>query len=483
LGSKRNLPIYKIISKESINKISNASFDILENVGVRVPNDRVWGYLADFGAEVNKDYSVVKMSPDVISKALKMAGKKHILYGREKENTAEFGYDMFNFNSSSGQYKSLNHQQVKRFDPKISDLRKAIKIGDYLENIDIVGAMVVPTDLHPKLRDVYTFLELIDGTTKPFTGWIFSGRSARAILEMLKIVAGSSENLKKYPPYEAFIEPISPLSFRPEGLDILIEFAKENLPVSFGPMVQAGMTGPINLAGTITQENAEILACIVIAQAINPGLAVTYGGIPHIMDMRTSMISFGSPEQGLMAAAITQLARSYGLPVYNNTAMTDSKLLDEQSGIERAATLMMGVLSGGDILGHLGIIGADNAASTIQLIIDNEMAGYVKRIMRSFEINENTISLDDIKEVGIGGNYIKMEKTLTDFKKEVWYPEIFDRFVWDTWESMGKKSTSDIAMEVEEEIIKTHKQCFLEEEVRQECEGVIISLEKELNLN
>lgn len=482
MGSKRNLPIYKIISEESINKISNASYDILENIGVKVTNDRVWRYLQEFGAEVNKENSVIKMPPDIISKALKLAGKKHILYGRKRENTAEFGYDMFNFNGSSGQYKLLDNQQVKRIDPKISDLRKAIKIGDYLENIDIVGAMVVPTDIHPKLRDIYTFFELMNGTTKPFTGWIFSGRSARAIIEMLKIVAGSSKNLKKYPPYEAFIEPISPLSFRPEGIDILIEFAKEDLPVSFGPMVQVGMTGPINLAGTITQENAEILACIVMAQALNPGLAVTYGGIPHIMDMKTSMISFGSPEQGLMAAAITQLARNYGLPVYNNTAMTDSKLPDEQSGIERAATLMMGVLSGGDILGHLGIVGADYAASTVQLIIDNEMVSYVKRIMESFEINENTISLNDIKEVGIDGNYMKIEKTLTDFKKEIWYPKIFDRFVWDTWEARGKKSISDVAMEVEEEIIKSHKQCFLEEDMKRACEGVIISLAKELNL-
>lgn len=131
---------------------------------------------------------------------------------------------MFNFNSSSGQYKLVNQQQLKRVDPKMDDLRKAIKIGDYLKNIDIVGAMVVPSDIHPKLKDVYTFLELINGTTKPFTGWIFSGRSAKAIIEMLKIVSGSSESLRKNPPYEAFIEPISPLSFGSEGIDILVEF-------------------------------------------------------------------------------------------------------------------------------------------------------------------------------------------------------------------------------------------------------------------
>lgn len=482
MGSKRNLPIYKIISEESIEKISTASFDILENVGVKVPNPRVWECLQEFGARVDDGNSVVKMPPAVIDKALKLAGKKHILYGRDKKNTAEFGYDMFNFNSSSGQYNLLDSKDVKRINPTIEDLKKSIIIGDYLENIDIVGAMVVPSEIHPELKDVITFFELLNGTTKPITGWIFNGRSSKAIIEMMKIVAGSSENLMKYPLYEAFIEPISPLSFRPEGIDILIEFAKENLPVSFGPMVQAGMSGPINLAGTITQENAEILACIVISQALSPGLPVTYGGIPHIMDMKTSMISFGSPEQGLMAAAITQLARSYGLPVYNNTGMTDSKLQDAQSGLERGMSLMMGVLSGGDILGHMGIVGADNAASFEQLIIDNEMIGYLKRMMKSFEVNEGTISLDDIKDVGIGGNYMKVDKTLTEFKKEIWYPTIFDRFVWDSWESMGKKSTKDVAIELEVEIVKNHKQYFLEEDIKSACEDVIFSLKKELNV-
>lgn len=482
MGSKRSLPIYKIISEEAINKISMASFDILENVGVKVPNQKVWACLEEFGAKIDKENSIIKMPPAVIDKAIALAGKKHILYGRNKENTAEFGYNMFNFNSSSGQYNFLDNKELKRVNPTVKDLKKSIKIGDYLENIDVVGAMVVPSEVHPKLQDVLTFFELLNGTTKPITGWIFNGKSARAIIEMMKIVAGSSENLKKYPIYEAFIEPISPLSFRPEGIDILIEFTKESLPVSFGPMVQAGMTGPINLAGTITQENAEILACIVISQALKPGLPITYGGIPHIMDMKTSMISFGSPEQGLMAAAITQLARSYGFPVYNNTGMSDSKLPDAQSGLERGMTLMMGVLSGGDILGHMGIIGADNAASLTQLIIDNEMIGYLKRIMNSFEINENTISLDDIKEVGIGGNYLKLEKTLTDFKKEVWYPALFDRFIWDSWALMGKKSTNDLAMDLEEKIIRNHEQYFLDEDVRLACEDVVFSMKKELNL-
>ena len=102
MGTKRVLPIYKILQEQAIIKISNASFDILENIGVRIPNKRVWNKLREFGASVNEDNSVVKIIPEVTGKAIELAGKKHILYGRVKENTAEFGYDMFNFNSSSG---------------------------------------------------------------------------------------------------------------------------------------------------------------------------------------------------------------------------------------------------------------------------------------------------------------------------------------------------------------------------------------------
>lgn len=475
--------MYKILSEESINKISNASFDILENIGVKVPNNRIWKQLKEFGAIVNENTEIVKIPPEITKKAVELSGKRHILYGRNKNNTAEFGYDMFNFNGSVGQYQLIDQLNVKRIDPTLADLRKAIKIGDALKHINVVGAMVLPLDIHPDLRDVYTFFELLNGTNRPFMGLIFSGISAKTIIEMMKVVCGSSKNLKDFPPYEAFVEPISPLTFRSEGIDILIEFANAEMPICFGPMVQTGISGPVFLAGTLAQENAEVLSGIVISQAIRPGLSVTYGGIPHVMDMKASMISFASPEQGLMAAAITQIAKSYGFPVYNNTGMCDSKVPDAQSGMEKAATIMLGALAGGDIFGHLGISGADNGANTIQLIIDDEMAGYITRVMNSFEVTDETVSLDVIKEVGIGGNFLTHDHTLSNYKKDVWYPELLDRLVWDTWESEGKKTIVDRALEKQVNILTNHEQDFLNQDTQKECMSLIKGLEKELRIN
>lgn len=479
MDRKYKLPRYKVLSEKSINKISNASFDILEDIGVKVPNSRIWQQLKDFGAVVNEATGVVKFSAEITKKAIELSNKKHILYGRDKKNTAEFGYDMFNFNGSVGQYQIIDNRNINRRNPLLEDLKKAIKIGDALEYINIVGAMVLPSDIRCDLVDVYSFFELLNGTTRPFMGLIFNGRSAKIIIEMMKVVWSSSKNLKEYPPYAAFIEPISPLTFRPEGIDILIEFANEDLPVCIGPMVQTGTTGPVSLAGTIALENAEVLSGMILSQAIKPGLPVIYGGIPHIMDMKTSMISFGSPEQGLIAAAITQLAKNYGFPVYTNTGLCDSKIPDAQSGIEKSMTIMLGALAGGDIFGHLGISGADNGADLIQLIIDNEMAGYVTRVMNSFEATEETILLDVIREVGIGGNFLTHDSTLSNYKKDIWYPELFDRFVWDTWENNGKKSIIDRAFEIEIDILEHHEQDFLEPDVQKECLSLIKCLEEE----
>lgn len=478
MSDKYKVPRYKILNRKDIDRISSVSFQILENIGFRIPNIDVRNRLNEFGAITDHNSPIVKFPEKVILKAIDSAGKKHILYGRDKNNKAEFGYNKFNFNGSGGQYQLIDQKSLKRFDPTMSDLRKAIKIGDALENINVVGALVTPSDVHPKMKDIYAFYELLNGTTKPFTSWVYNGKSAKVIIELMKVVSSSSSNLKKYPPYETFVEPISPLSFAPDSLDIITEFANNDLPIGFSPMVQAGSTGPIFLAGTLAQENAEVLAGIIITQAFKPGLPVTYGGIPHVMDMKAGMISFGSPEQGLMAAAVTQLAKSYGFPVYNNTGMTDSKIPDAQSGIEKAGSILLGALAGGDIFGHLGISGADNGANITQLIIDDEMAGYVRRLMRSFTVNDETLSYKTIQEVGIGGNFLKHEQTLANFRKDIWYPTILDRRVWDSWANDGEKNIIDRAFEKEKSILEKHEQKFLDEDINKECLKIIKSFKE-----
>jgi len=457
MGFKYNIPEYKILSDQELQVIHGTSLDILKNIGVKITNKEILERLDGAGACIDKKSQAVKLPGQLVLDSIERSGKKHILYGRDRNKKAEFGYDMFNFNGSSGQYQIVDQKTLKRRNPTVDDLKKAIAIGDSMDNINMVGAMVVPSDVPFEISDIIPFYHLLTLTDKPFTGWVFSGSSAKIIIEMMEIMAGGREELKSYPFYEVFIEPVSPLTFRDESLEILLEFAEKGLPVGFSPMVQVGATGPCSIAGTLALENAEILSGITIAQLINPGLPVSYGGIPHIFDMKAQMISFGSPEQAVMAAAMTQIGRHYGFPVYNNTGMSDSKCIDAQYGIEASSTLAYGTLARGDIFGHLGICGADNAANLTQLIIDNELAGSFIKILSGFDISEAEGAYKEIVREGAGGNFLGNEMTLKNFRKIIWYPDLFDRAPWDTWEKNGAKSTVFLAMEKEKELLKRYK--------------------------
>lgn len=291
---------------------------------------------------------------------------------------------------------------------------------------------------------------------------------------------GGAEAHRRYPMIAGFIEPISPLRFAETGLEILVTCARYGLPLCFAPMVQAAATGPATLAGTLALENAEVLAGIVIAQLLGPGCPVCYGGIPHIIDLRTMQISFGSPEQGLMAVAMAQMAQHYGLPSYINVGIGDSKLVDVQSGLERGMTLLMGALAGADTFGHMGIVGADQAASLEQLIVDNEMAAYVKRILRGFVVNEETLALEVIKRIGIGGNFLADEHTVAHFRQELWFPESFDRRSWEAWWANGAKSMVDWARERKEWILTHHRPEPLDPHLAREIDKIVAKATKEL---
>ncbi len=474
------IPRYGVLSHDEIQRIHQATVQVLSEVGVRVYHDEVLERLVDFGARVDKDNQSVKIDEGLLTDSLEKAGKSYILYGRDGSCIAPIGHGGFVAMSSPGQYSWVDTIQKTRRPPTSEDTRKAILVGDALEHIDIVGAMTQPVDIPSPIRDIWLTAELIKGTKKPTRCWITNGQTAPYILEIYKVVAGGESELRARPQIEAFIEPISPLQMPTHGMEILLEFTRLGLPISYGPMVQAGATGPVTLAGTLVQENAETLAAIVITQVLRPGTPVMYGGIPHVVDMRTTSISFGSPEQGLMAVAMVQIAKSYGLPVYINIGLTDSNLVDAQSGLEKGMTLLVGALAGGDLIGHLGISGADQGASLSQLVVDNEMVTYTKRILRGFDVEDATLAVDVIKEVGHDGQYLAHPHTVSHFREEFWIPTMWNRSSWEPWLQEGSKSMAERAAEKVQEILETHEPEPTDEALVREIDSIVEAAKRHL---
>jgi len=239
-------------------------------------------------------------------------------------------------------------------------------------------------------------------------------------------------------------------------------------------MAMTSATAPATLAGTLAQENAEILAGIVVTQLLAPGTAITYGGIPHIMDPATSICSFGSPEQGLMALAMAQIAHFYGFPVYINVGLTDAKVPDAQAGMEKASTMLLGVLAGADTFGHCGICGTDHAGSLLWLALDNELMNYIKRIARGFEVNTETLATSVIKSVGPAGNFLAETHTVEHFRQELWLSgQLWTRQSYDGWQARGAASFADRLAEHVNSILTTHTPQPLDEALSQEIDRIV----------
>ena len=470
-----------ILSDAEIQTLHDASLAILRKTGIMIHHDEILKLVAEAGAGVDKDSKIARLPEQLVMDCIAGAKKQYILYGCDLRCIARFGYGDFVLMSSPGQYGWIDSRTGRLRSATIKDARDAICLGDALPNINIVGSMAQPEEVSEAYRDVFLTAELVKGTCKPTRTWVFNRRTACYVLEIYRAIAGGDAALREHPMTEAFLDPISPLRLPRDGLDVMIEFVKAGQPVSIGPMAMASGTAPATLAGTLAQENAEILAAVVVSQLLGPGTPVTYGGIPHIMDPATGICSFGSPEQMLMATACVQMGCFYGFPVYINVGLTDAKVPDVQAGIEKGSSMMLGALAGADTFGHAGICGTDHGASLAWLVIDDELMAYVKRVVRGFEVNKDTVAAELIDNVGPTGSYLAEEHTVKHFRNELWLPgQIWTRAAWDVWEKQGRSSMGERALDKAQSIIAAHKIEPVDEALVKEIDRIVESAKKQL---
>jgi trimethylamine--corrinoid protein Co-methyltransferase len=468
-----------VLCPEGVARIDEAARAILSRTGVLLPHEQALGLFARAGASVDHAGRRVRIPSKLIDDCLAAAGKTFTIYGRDRSKTAAFGVGARNYNSVAGEAHWVDRDGTRRF-ATLADVIEAAKLGEVLPRINFVGAMADPHEIDASYRCVEIAAALLRTTTKPFMFWWHDRASARFVIELLAAVAGSTEELARFPLTYPFLEPISPLRFPANGVDLLFETAKVPLPVPIGPMAQSGISAPVTLAGTLAQETAEILAGVCLTQLIRPGTPVCFGGIPHAFDMRTTQLIFSGPEQGLMAVAMTEMGKHYGLPVYINVGLTDSKCVDAQAGLEAAATLLMGVLAGADIFGHMGIAGVDQATSLEMLVFQHEVIEYVERMARSFEIDDEHLALDLIDAVGPGGVFIDREHTAAHFRREIWMPMLLDRDYWQGWEQAGRPDTLAKVRCRLDELLASYEQDPLDGEVARDVERVLADARRHL---
>jgi len=259
-----------------------------------------------------------------------------------------------------------------------------------------------------------------------------------------------------------------PLRWTHLALDVFRKSAGQKIPVTINGEPMAGVTGPVTLAGNIAVGNAEILAGIVVNQVLEPGRPVIYNlGLAHLFDMKHATAITGGPENGLLAEASAALGRYYRLPS-SSWVSTESLFEDQQAALEKMFGFLTHVSSGVNLLWGMGQLESEMTISLGQLVVDNEIVDFVRRYRRGFQVDDESINLQTIREVGIGGSFLEHEHTLKHFRDEIYHPQILNRSA----RTDQSQPVIEVAREKAEELLKQESASQLPAEISAELRRI-----------
>jgi trimethylamine--corrinoid protein Co-methyltransferase len=342
----------------------------------------------------------------------------------------------------------------------LKDVADMARVVDALDNIHFYLIPIYPTDLPEESVEITKYYTALANTTKHVQAGAYTLQGIRDVIEMCEHLMGGAAPLRERP-IVSFITSwmVSPLRFATDVTTLLIEICRQRMPVVLSSAPMAGSTAPITLAGMLAQLNAEQLAGLTLTQLVQPGCPVLIGPIPATADLRSGKYLGGSVELGLCNAAISQMAHFYQVPIYNSAGMTESKLPDIQAGVEKAQSVIQVALAGANFIHHAaGMLEDMSTIAYEQFVIDNEILGMAMRAVRGIEVNDDSLALDVIDQVGPGGHYLKVKHTVQHLRTEHYYPTvIFDRQGRELWEQAGASDAWTRAKEAARRILKEHE--------------------------
>jgi len=471
------------IPRSDIEAIHRATMTVLREVGVKFPEKLAFKKLETVGAEIDYQRQIARFPEEVIKKALGQAPQQFTMYARRKEQDIRVGQGKTYFKTSSIGIAVQDFETGKRRGSTKEDVVKTARLVDALPNIHVLDPMVSPGEVPTKLFDYYRLQLSLENSSKhictlpgPATGT----KEAGDVIEIASCVVGGKDELTKRPIISLIQEATSPLQYEPLGLQAMMEFAKYNIPISISTLPAGGATAPMTLAGELVVANAEILSGITLVQAVRPGCPVFCASFASVMDPRSGVFLLGCMERPLMHAYLVNLARYYKIPSMVGGLNTDATIPGSQSTFEKTATTLPLTLAGADIIHGAGCINSALTYSFEQLVMDDEIAGAISKITNGLEVNEETLALDAIKKIGIGGHFLAEKHTLAHFQ-EVWRPTLYRRDSKSedfTREATLDRDLAKSAKEKARKILETHQPAPLDEDVRRKMRKIVADAEK-----
>jgi trimethylamine---corrinoid protein Co-methyltransferase len=414
------------LSKKEMMQIHQAALQILNKTGLRIDCHDYYGPLEDRGAKVDRNTGIVRFPGDLVEEIIEQI-KKEIADGYIQNilNGVVSGRCEPPFKGKVGgacvEFLDLENQAVR--EPTHQDLIDSLRLAEALPEVGIVGNPVVclfddqGKRVDPKMQRIVTAATVAKYTTKCGSTEVWNEKELELLIEIGIIVKGSKEEYLQQPCFITAKETIAPLVFPEEDGRILLMLARHGLPCTIVPMPLNGMSSPVSIVANVAITIAEVLGVMTALKVIEPDARFAAGVISGVLDMATTFARFAVPEailQDLIAARIFN--ELYGQDFGVGTGYIDAPVPGPQAMYEKYAK-MSAAADMGYFSPSIGILNSGKRHCPEQVILEIELGRHIEKCSVPIIVNKDTLAVDLINEIGIGGNFLSTEHTLLNFEE------------------------------------------------------------------
>jgi trimethylamine--corrinoid protein Co-methyltransferase len=440
------LATLKVLSDDEVRAIHTATLDILEHCGVRILSPRMLAALKEKGIRTDPDGRLAYFAPQQIADALSNVPPRFDVFDREGKPAFSLGDGEPRIAAGHNAVNWVDSRTGETRPSTIADVELFSRICQQLECIDMIGIPVMPQDCpDPRATLMYGVAAVIQNSTKPLFFSTDSARVNRGVIDLCR--AAFKGDLRRQVYGVTQLSSTSPLYWEEGVLEAILETLETGVPIALLPEPIAGISAPYTLAGLLTVHNTECVSGIAMIEHLAPGTKVMYGSSWTTSNMATGAALVGSTETTLCRIAGAQLARFYKVPSHTTAPNSDNHSHDEQNAWEKTFSTFCAVGAGNDLVVNCGMFATGLTCSHEQLLMDEEISAYSRRIAEGIEVTPESVAADLIKERGPQGEtYMTAEHTLSRLRsREYVRPRLAVSGLHTLWQARGGKDTYALA--------------------------------------
>jgi trimethylamine--corrinoid protein Co-methyltransferase len=468
------------VSADELEAIHLASLQVLEEIGIDVLNAEAKSILKDAGADVAPDGDRVRFDRGLVEQVIGKPPAEFTLHARNPDHSLKIG-GAWIANCAVGSAPNAHDMEGGRRPGNSADFLNLVKLIQQLNIVHIIGGYPVePLDRHPSTRHLDCLSDFVTMTDKVFHAYSLGRERILDGIEIARIARGiDDETLEREPSLMTIINSNSPLKLDEPMCGGIIEMARRNQVVVLTPFTLAGAMAPVTIAGAVTQQNAEALAGLVLSQNVRPGAPFVYGGFTSNVDMKSGAPAFGTPEYMKSALLGGQLARRYGLP-YRSSNVCAGNTVDAQAAYESVFSLWGATMGGVNILKHAaGWMEGGLQASFEKMVLDADLLQMVAAFLTPLEVNDDTMAIDAMREVGPGGHFFGAAHTMERYATAFYSPMLSDWRNYEAWQEAGSPTAYQKANRLYKQLLVEYEEPPVDDAVREELEAFVARRKEE----